>query len=419
MTDEAGRVLRERLARLAAAVPVADPRSDPAARVIPAMPALQSVRRSTWASAASGLSPVSLVALAVVAILGTGLLATAGLGPFRRTDAGTIGPVSATTTEGDFSLTIRSPKGRYAADEAISVTATLAYGPSGAVGIAHGLGVDDGPLSFSVDEPIFGNLHLSGAIRMACRASTLTHDAPIEARFGKSGGFDGNDPQASAFIAYMQDPVFRLPPGTWHVRVSAGFSIGSCGDDRRYNLSAAIAIVVPDASGAILPAVTPGPSIRPGDRPVGDDTQDGPIALTLTAPHGEYRAGDPITVTAGLTNGGSDGSITTYGSSSVGPVAFSLRQLDGPVTMTSTGTIDCVEQVTLPLYQPLEVPFKKGSLSGTEADPAYWAPWASDPVLRLPAGTWEIAATPAFSTDPGCATPGPSLRPTITITVLP
>ncbi|MBI3746539.1 MAG: hypothetical protein HY264_08495 [Chloroflexi bacterium] len=175
-------------------------------------------------------------------------------------------PVSATTTKGDFTLTISSPKDRYATDEAIDVLASLAYGPAGAVGIAHGLGADDGPLSFSVDEPIMGDLHLGGGIRTACRVSTLAHDTPIEARFTKGGAFDGADPLASPFMAYLSDPVLRLPPGTWHLRVNAGFALGSCGDDRRFDMSAAITIVVDGPASTATETQPAGSQVPTGSR---------------------------------------------------------------------------------------------------------------------------------------------------------
>jgi hypothetical protein len=52
-------------------------------------------------------------------------------------------------------------------------------------------------------------------------------------------------------------------------------------------------------------------------------------------------------------------------------------------------------------------------------DPEYWKAWLVDPVLRLPAGTWQITAFPNFAGLSGCGTPGPNLRPSITIKVTP
>jgi hypothetical protein len=232
--------------------------------------------------------------------------------------------------------------------------------------------------------------------------------------------FNGDEPLASAYQGFFKDPVLRLPAGTWHIYAQAAFGIGRDCPQPSINLTTTITIVIPDAAGSIPthPPITLPPD--PLDLPVGDDTQDGAIQLTLTSPHGRYKAGDPIEVVAGLTNGGSGGSITTYGGSD-GPVIFSLRQVDGPIVIDPIVLENCIEQVTLPLYEPLQIPFKKtGAVPSGATDPAYWRSWFADPVLRLPAGTWEISATPNFVAG-GCGPVGggPNLRPTITIVVTP
>jgi hypothetical protein len=68
----------------------------------------------------------------------------------------------------------------------------------------------------------------------------------------------------------------------------------------------------------------------------------------------------------------------------------------------------------------MQIPLKKsGTVAGGAADPAYWGAWFADPILRLPAGTWEISATPNFVLG-GCGSKtSPNLRPTITIVVTP
>jgi hypothetical protein len=403
--------LRDRLQQLAAAVPVerAAERSGAGGPT--------RVRASTWHSAIGARSPLPVLAVVALAVVGVGIL---GIGRVTAPGGGPAGtgPVSATTIDGPFALTITSARGRYNAGDVIDVHAKLAFlGPAASVGIGHGDLVAHSPIGFSVEEPIFGNLRLGTVDRLMCGRSTLLRDQPIEVAFGKGGAWDGNDPQASAFEAYVRDPVFRLPPGTWHVRALADVSIGTCSADA-YRLSVAIELQVADPSGSVPPAVTPSPPLGPSDLPIGDDTQDGPIQLTMSSPHRQVRAGDPITVTAGLANGG-EGAMTTYGGSS-GPVTFALRQVGGSVVMTSKVAPGCAEQVTLPVLQPLQVSFaKSGVLTGTDADPGYWSAWLTDPVLRLPAGSWEIYAEPAFSLSTDCSTPAPNVHPSITIQVVP
>ncbi|HEV2005467.1 MAG TPA: hypothetical protein VGQ85_02535 [Candidatus Limnocylindrales bacterium] len=358
----------------------------------------------------------------VLVVVGFALLGAISLRPLIGGLPVPPGPVSATSVQGPFELTIRSAKGQYAPSEPITVNASLTYGgPEASLDISHAGGVEapPTPIRFGIEEPVMGNLVLSPASDLACGGSTLRRDSPDVFAFTKSGAFTGEDPFASAYQALFNDPVLRLPAGTWHIYAVANFGIGNgCGNDT-VKLSATITIVIPDAGGAVPthPAATRPPD--PLDLPVGDDTQDGAIQLTLTSPHGRYKAGDPIDVTAGLTNGGSGGSITTYGGPD-GPVIFSVRQVDGPVIIEPIVLQSCIEQVTLPAYQPMQIPFKKsGTVAGGAADPEYWQAWFADPILRLPAGKWEISATPNFVLG-GCGSrSSPNLRPTITLVVTP
>ena len=354
-------------------------------------------------------------AVAVVLILG----ALLGPGPFRGpgTDNGAaIGE----SKDGPFDLMIRSPKAAYEQNEPIQITGSLMYnGPQTAVGIAHALGADEGPLVFSIDEPVLGDLRLATVVPQPCLHSELRRDVPLAASFAKGGVWDGDDPQASAYLAYVQDPVLRLPPGTWHARVTASFSVGDCSSNDRHEMNATVTIVVSDETGRVPPAVSPTPTIAPADVPIGDDTQEGPIQLTLTSPHRQYGAGEPIEVIARLGYWGDRPSVTTYGSSSFGPVAFWLRQLEGDVLLGPGGTADCLEQVMLRQNEPIELPFSKSGLGLSDADGEFWQAWRSDPVLRLPAGTWEISAMTEFSFAMDCSVAGPTLRPSITIVVTP
>ena len=336
--------------------------------------------------------------------------------------AAPTGSVSATTVQGPFELTIRSAKGQYAPGEPIVVNATLTYlGPDATLDISHDGGTEGPrtPIRFGIEEPVIGNLVIGPMSDLVCAGSTLQRDIPVAEGFAKTGAFTGEDPLASAYEGFFKDPVLRLLAGTWHVYAVAAFGLGHGCDGHSVKLTATVTIVIPDAGGAVPthPAATP--TTNPLDLGVGDDTQDGAIQLTLTSPHGRYKAGDPIEVIAGLTNGGSGGSITTYGGPD-GPVIFSLRQVDGPVVIDPIVLTSCIEQVTLPAYEPMQIPFKKtGTVPSGATDPDYWRSWFGDPVLRLPAGTWEISATPNFGLG-GCGSrTSPNLRPTITIVVTP
>jgi hypothetical protein len=316
-------------------------------------------------------------------------------------------------------LTVTSVQARYQTGAAITIDASLEYsGPDASIEIAHD---SEGLVSFGVVEPVNG-MQLSPVSDLTCGRTTLQRGTAISVPFRKSGGaIDAPDP--SAVVAYFGDPVLHLPPGTWDIYAEADLQVPSCGGiEPERKLRATVRVEVAGPNGAVPPATTPSPPPQPGDLPVGDDTQEGAIQLTLTSPHGRWQAGQPITVVAGLDQGDDGtgrGPITTYGSSG-GPVAFDLQQLDGPISIQGTLAADCGRQLTLPMFDPHQIPFvKSGAIPSGLPGAAYWQAWFADPVLRLPAGTWKITARTVFDLTPDCKTPGPDLEPTITIVVTP
>ena len=129
MTEDSDLDLRNRLAGLAAAVPVdrgSTRLGAPIARVI--RPGSTSRRFAT-----SGFAP--LVAIVVVTTVVASLLR---IGPFGLASTGGA-PVVAAVRDGSFELTLTSTRSRYALHDPVDVTASLTYrGPGGSVSIAHG-----------------------------------------------------------------------------------------------------------------------------------------------------------------------------------------------------------------------------------------------------------------------------------------
>jgi hypothetical protein len=188
--------------------------------------------RSTSRLALAGHLPV----LAVV-VIGAFVATVVKIGPgpgdssAGSTDAANR-PIESTTRFGDFELTIRSAKARYAVDEPIEIGASLTYtGVEQDLQIGHALGADDGPLGFGIEEPVIGDLRLTPGTRDACARTTLVPGQPLAAAFAKSAGWSGDDPRSDAYLAFVQDPVLRLGAGTWQVYAVAQFSIGDCGSD--------------------------------------------------------------------------------------------------------------------------------------------------------------------------------------------
>jgi hypothetical protein len=208
----------------------------------------------------------------------------------------------------------------------------------------------------------------------------------VQQSFAKGGGFTNDDPRAADWLAFMQDPVLRLPAGTWHPYVVADFNVGECGagDD---GFRASIEIVVDDVDGD-----APDPTAIPDwVAPVygGDDI--GNMTLQLKAEHGAYEAGKPIGIDAWYTF--ADGPpLAAEPFDEV--VAYSIAQQDPAATeIRSSGTdAPCVELVIGSGHER-HVPITDANVVRISA--ASWPPETEAQlrrgVLQLPAGRWRIA----------------------------
>ena len=155
----------------------------------------------------------------------------------------TAPPVSSQTTEGDFRLELRVSQERYRAGQPIVADATLSY--LGDVETVRLFGSGTGILGTTVRQ-LDGPIDPGGASTTDCVAYEIGPGAPIRTSFGKSGGFDADDPLAEFYEAYFRDPLLRLPPGRWEVSAWAGFTVGGddCGAGPSVALSATVEIVV-------------------------------------------------------------------------------------------------------------------------------------------------------------------------------
>ena len=388
MTDDFDVSLRRRLEAVASAVPVVPP-GDVAAVV------RQPVRaRSTSRLALAGVLPV----LAVVAV-GAVLASVAQIGPGPGdSSAGSSNeanrPISATSRSGNFELTIRSARTRYAVDEPIEIEAALTYVGDelpGGVQIGHALGADDGPLGFGIEEPVIGELRLAPGRRDACARTVLVPGEPLSTAFAKSAGWSGDDPRSDDYRAFVLDPVLRLSAGTWHVYVVASFSVGDCGPDS-IEMRADLMIEV-DAQ-----AATQTPTARPPDQtgigPLTAIDDDGTFRLELRSSKSVYVAGEPIDIEATLAYIGSDqtgdfeGGILLSGTQTDGTHWFA----PGPRVMM------CVPRELRDLPDQREL-----------------ADWPK--VRSLPAGAWRILASFSGSS-PACTRGGSSLTASIDVTIV-
>ena len=388
MTDDFDVSLRRRLESLASAVPVAQPGEVTAV-------ARQPVRaRSTSRLALAGLLPV----LAVVVIGGivAGVLKV-GPGPgdssAGSTDAAN-GPIESTTRTGDFELTIRSAKARYAVDELIEIEGALTYtGPNASVEMIHALGASGTPIGFGIDEPVVGEHRLAPLWETACVRSTLASGQPLLVPFGKKAEWSGFDP---AFRDFVLDPALRLTDGTWHVYAVAEFMLGDClpgatpdprsgPEDSRIEMRVDLAIEV---TGTLAPI----------NGPVVATDSNGDFELTLTADKAQYLVDEPIEVEASLTYRGDEPVTIWHGyGAAQSPIGFGIEEpvLGGLVLHPITQEI-CAGTILEP-GQPLTVPFGKAFRFDPD-DPRedVYRAFGQDPVLALSEGTWHVYAVAGF-----------------------
>jgi hypothetical protein len=387
--------LAGRLSRLAAAVPVSAVHLDPVHRR--AVEARQRIRMA-W------LTPLVVLMTATLAI---GLL---GIDPFApgttavpTTRGGTPlvsddpsnEPVAeppglmSTDRDNDFELVLESEKARYRPDEAIIVTASLAY-----TGEAKRIDVTtdaSGPIQFGIREKVFGEIEVGGLSLLTCKTTTFTRGEPLSDPFQKSGGFSGDHPDAGMLRHWMEDPELRLPEGTWHVWAAASGPCMSAGP--AFSVLAEIEIVVDDD-----PAATPGHPAPTewADRPVygGDDI--GWAALQLKSEHPRYEAGAPVEISAWYWF--MDGRPDLVASHFEPELALSIEQLDAVDPQSRVVIYDSAcSDLGLVEGKEIHVPLGPHNVTEFSADsiPESFDSLFEDGALRLPVGRWRITASVA------------------------
>ena len=179
-------------------------------------------------------------------------------------------------------------------------------------------------------------------------------------------------------------------------------------------------LVVAGCGPTVSPAPTAAPSATPGPTPqpsgaVRAEAVDGPFRLVFELAKDTWRAGEPIDGRASLeiTAGG----VELVGSGS-GLVLFGFRELDGRRQMGPGATADC-KVYRLDAGRPLATGItQSGGFAGEDPDAAFYRAFFADPLVRLPAGRWEIQAF-AFYAVGACGNPEDTLRAPLTVTVAP
>jgi hypothetical protein len=263
--EELDERLRSGFARLASAVPVVRTSEARASGVA-------NVRVAAHPRARFGSGAGAMVgALALLAVV----VVTALLANRPADDRGVAAPVatsvSSSASDDAITLTVTAARGQYTAGEPIDVTATLAYrGPAATLQV----GTSPDVVGFGVAE-VGGTRQAGPASRLSCQTVVLERGSPATYPFVKSGGFaaDSTDPNVAFVKEYLDDPVLRLPAGTWKVFAQVDLFEGTCGLDAvRHQLEASVVVTVTDglapSTGLPTPIASPSPLVS---APTSDD----------------------------------------------------------------------------------------------------------------------------------------------------
>jgi hypothetical protein len=63
-----------------------------------------------------------------------------------------------------------------------------------------------------------------------CTTVTFERGVVTPMPYRKSGGWDGNDPNAAFYQAFFKDPRLILPAGHWQISIGTDGYLGPCAD---------------------------------------------------------------------------------------------------------------------------------------------------------------------------------------------
>ncbi len=166
----------------------------------------------------------------------------------------------------------------------------------------------------------------------------------------------------------------------------------------------------PSGEAVPVPTPPPGPIVRAVD-------VDGPFQLVLELAGRSFAAGEPIEGRAWLELVPGAGAFDLWGSGG-GLIAIETVQLDGTWDLRAAWTADCAPHRLAPGAPIGGGLVKSGGFSEDDPNAAAYRAFFADPLFRLPAGRWEVAAVAAFAVGE-CGGPEVALRAPIEIVVTP
>jgi hypothetical protein len=166
-----------------------------------------------------------LARLLIGAVAAVVLVAVGGL-VLRTEPPRTPGPLGATAEDASFRLALTTPRTTYGTEDAIEPVATMTYlGPRPAETVFHAAY----PIGFRIEE-VGGPRLMGGGMNQPCLRTELAKGGSAVLPFAKAGSPD--DPTQGFDLAWYEDPVLRLPAGTWRIFASLDVFIGDCGGER-------------------------------------------------------------------------------------------------------------------------------------------------------------------------------------------
>jgi hypothetical protein len=177
-------------------------------------------------------------------LLGTvmAVAALAACGPAPAPEPSGAGePVISADENGLFRLELELPKATYAAGETIEGVTRLRYAGPGAIEVA---GATGGLIGFSLID-VDGPRDVGGGQDAACAPYGLDPANPITTPLTKSGGYSPDDPADDFIEAFLSDPIYRLPAGTWEIQAWTNFLGQGCMPPET-SLSTSVRITVTD-----------------------------------------------------------------------------------------------------------------------------------------------------------------------------
>ena len=184
---------------------------------------------------------LALAVVSLVAACGPGTGPTASGSSLAPSPTGSsIEPIGGVGAAGPFRLALELPKATWQTDQPITGVATLSI-----IGLeGHVLSGSGGGLIVFDYRELGGRRHVEPVSTADCVPHAIGPADPIVEPLGKSGGFDGADPDATFYRAFLQGPDVRLPPGAWRITAIATFIDDAGCDGQRYSFEVPVTVTV-------------------------------------------------------------------------------------------------------------------------------------------------------------------------------